>query len=595
MRRVIGFLLATLVVGAVAYALYTAAPRVPDRGVLVIELAGNLEEAPPLDAVAQLTARGLALPTVLLQLEKAAADRRIVAVLLHVRTLGIGFARIQELRDAVERVQTAGTPVVALLDVASFNATREVYLASAAERTYVTSAHLGPLAGIAGEFVQLGGLMDKIGVRFEYERVGKYKSAPESLTERSMSAPAREVANDILDGVFAQILSGIAAGRTLEVERVRELIDDPPSTAQDYLEAGLADGIASRRDVLKQAGFETAERVTFRDYLGVDPTSLGLRDGPAVALVFGSGPILQNGARLRAASFSARRITEALKQAAESEEVRAIVLRINSGGGSAQASDEIWQAVRAARKEKPVVVSMADAAASGGYYVASAADVIVAEPATLTGSIDVFFARPILTELYKKLDVGTEVIARGSFSEIGTTSVPMTPEMRERARRIVRSLYDDFLARVSTGRNIDTERVDRVGQGRVWLGEQAHDLGLVDEMGGLYAAVARAKLEAGIEPEVDPRRIVLPGPRSLREQFRDLLRSSVATFLAEEVGVPRLPDGLHRWLVALDSPFAYLPEHWIEIYSGSRSTRAMISPGCPGRTATPGGRSSLIC
>jgi protease-4 len=565
MRRLIGFLVATLVVGLIAYALYSAAPRVPDRGVLVVELSGDLEEAPPLDAVAQVTARGLAQPTVLLQLEKAAADRRIVAVLLHIRRLELGFARIQELRDAVERVRTAGTSVVALLDVASLNATREVYLASAADRTYVTSAYLGPLAGIAAEYVHLGGLMDKLGVRFEYERIGKYKSAPELLTERTLSEPAREVANAVLDGVFAQILSGIAAGRALDVERVRELIDAPPSTARDYLEAGLADAIASRRDVLEQAGFDTAEEVKYEDYVGVDPANLGLRDGPAVALIFGSGPITQDASSIRGPSFTARRINEALKQAVESEDVQAIVLRINSGGGSAQASDEIWQMVRSVRERKPVVVSMADAAASGGYYIASAADAIIAEPATLTGSIGVFFARPTLGDLYDKLDVGTEVLARGPFAAINASSVPMSPEVRELTRHIVRSLYDDFLARVSAGRGLDTERIDSLGQGRVWLGETALELGLVDELGGLHAAVARAKREAGIEPEVDPRRIVFPGPRSLREQIRDLVSSSIASWVGEAVRLPLATSDLYRWLVALDSPFAYLPEHWIEI------------------------------
>jgi protease-4 len=565
MRRLIGFLVATLVVGLIAYALYSAAPRVPDRGVLVVELSGDLEEAPPLDAVAQVTARGLAQPTVLLQLEKAAADRRIVAVLLHIRRLELGFARIQELRDAVERVRTAGTSVVALLDVASLNATREVYLASAADRTYVTSAYLGPLAGIAAEYVHLGGLMDKLGVRFEYERIGKYKSAPELLTERTLSEPAREVANAVLDGVFAQILSGIAAGRALDVERVRELIDAPPSTARDYLEAGLADAIASRRDVLEQAGFDTAEEVKYEDYVGVDPANLGLRDGPAVALIFGSGPITQDASSIRGPSFTARRINEALKQAVESEDVQAIVLRINSGGGSAQASDEIWQMVRSVRERKPVVVSMADAAASGGYYIASAADAIIAEPATLTGSIGVFFARPTLGDLYDKLDVGTEVLARGPFAAINASSVPMSPEVRELTRHIVRSLYDDFLARVSAGRGLDTERIDSLGQGRVWLGETALELGLVDELGGLHAAVARAKREAGIEPEVDPRRIVFPGPRSLREQIRDLVSSSIASWVSEALRLPLATSDLYRWLVALDSPFAYLPEHWIEI------------------------------
>jgi protease-4 len=566
MRRLLGFFVAMLIVALIGFALYRSGPSLPDRGVLVIELGGELEEAPPVDAVARFTARGPALPTVLLQLEKAAADPRVVAVLLHLRPLRVGYARIQELRDAVERTRTAGVSVIALLDVASFNATREVYLASAADRTYVTAGYLGPLAGITGEYIFLGGLFERIGVSIEYERIGEYKSAPESLAAQKMSEPAREVANAILDGLFTQVVQGIAEGRELEIEQVRALVDAPPSTAHDFVEAELADGIASRRNVLSEAGLETAEEIEFADYLQVDPATLGIRDGPALALIFGSGTIVQSGSGLFAPRFTADRISKALEEAAENDDVSAIVLRINSGGGSAQASDAIWQAVRDARKQKPVVVSMADAAASGGYYIASGADAIVAEPATLTGSIGVFLTRPNLQELYAKLDVGTEVISRGPFSAIAASSVPMTDQMREQARHIVRSLYDDFLERVATGRGMETERIDQLGRGRVWLGESAHELGLVDEFGGLYAAVARAKAEAGIEPEVDPRRMIYPGPRGLRDQLRGLLQGSVASYLATELGLPHLPEGVHRWLVALDSPFAYLPEHWVIVH-----------------------------
>ncbi len=566
MRRLIGVLLATAVVLMIAYALVSSGPDVPDSSVLVVPVSGQLTDAPALDTLGQLLAPGPALPTLVLQLDKAAADPRVTALLLHIRPLEIGFAQIQELRDAMTRVREQGKPVIALLDMGSLNATRELYLASAAGQVYVVPGFLGPLAGLAGQFMHFGGFFEKLGVKVEYESVGKYKAGPETFAARDMSEPARENANELLDGLFGQIVRGIAKGRQHGPEEVVALIDDAPATGSEYVAAGLADGIADRSEVLDLAGLGEAEEVDLATYVQVDPRDLELRNGPAVGLVFAHGTIIPGDGGRRNSGFAADRVARALESAGEDPDVRAIVLRVDSGGGSALASDQLWRVLRRLREERPVVISMGNAAASGGYYLASAASAIVAQPATLTGSIGVFFLRPSFGQLYEKLDIDAEVLSRGAFASIGTSDQPFTPEQRARARSFVRELYDDFIARVSTGRDMPAEEVDRLAQGRVWLGEVALANGLVDALGGLHAAVERAKQEAGIEASVDPERRIFPGPRSLSQQIRDLMRGEMRAWLLRELAPVRLPDGVADAAALLEGEIAYLPPFGLELH-----------------------------
>lgn len=564
MQRLVLAFLVVVVVAGITWALLTSGPDIPDGSVLELELAGDFEEVPPTDMLAQLTARGPALPTLLLQLDKAAADERIAAVLLHVRPLRVGWARAQELADAIERVRDSGKPVIALLDMASFNATRELLIASAASETYVVPGFLGPLAGFAGEVVFLRGALERIGVRAESARIGDYKSAPEMFTDRGMSGPARENAHALFDGLYAQLVARIAAGRGLSEERVHELIRAAPGTDRELVEARLADAVATRREALERTGLGEAEVVGLDTYLHVDPTDLGLRDGPAIALIFGDGMIVPgHGSRSR--RFASEPVAKALERAAEDEEIRAIVLRINSGGGSPLASEHLWLAVQRAAEEKPVVVSLADAAASGGYYVASAGDAIYAQAGTLTGSIGVFTLQFSMEELYAKLDIGVERFARGPFAGAVGDSAKLTELQRARIGDFVSALYEDFVERVSEGRGIDVAEVDRLGQGRVWLGADAVENGLVDGLGGLHAAIDHAKRAAGIEADVDPRRVVFPGPRGAREQLRDLLRGELRSWVQAQLWPVELPDPLLALGEVLDSGgFAYLPGWWIE-------------------------------
>ena len=565
MRRPIVWLLALSVAAMIAAALFAARARVPDDAVLVLELGGELDESPPRDWLGQVQARGPALPSLLLLLDMAVVDERVKALLVHVRPLSVGYARIQELRDAISRVRGAGKPVIALIDETSLNATRELYLASAAEKIFVEPASLAPLAGISGQFVHLAGFFEKIGIEWQAARVGEYKSAVEQFAAREMSPKAREMTDALLDGIYGQIVEGIAVGRGLEPAAVRALIDAAPGTPDELVAAKLADGVAEREKVLEKAGLAGANELEAESYLRVDASSLGLRSGPKIALVFGEGAIVEERGRGFQRVFPADEIVKTLDEAAKDDEIRAVVLRINSPGGGAQPSDKLWRAVSRVRAKKPIVVSMADYAASGGYYVASGANAIVAEPATLTGSIGVYLLRPSFSGLYQKLEIGTEVIVRGPYASVTGGDRPFTPEQQARTDSFIAESYRDFVARVSDGRGIPAEAVDALAQGRVWLGSDAFARKLVDEVGGLRTAIERARREAGIESEPDPVRLILPAPRSATEQVRELIRGDVRDRLFRALLPADLPFAFALDWLPQDGALAYLPTYWIDI------------------------------
>jgi protease-4 len=565
MRRPIVWLIALAVVAMIGAALWYARVHVADNSVLVLELEGDLDEAPPRDLLGQLNARGPALPTVLLLLDMAAVDSRVTGVLVHVKALGIGYARIQELRDALARVRDAGKHVIALVDETSLNATRELYLASAAEKTFIEPATLAPFAGIAGQFLHFAGFFEKIGVQWQVARVGEYKSAVEQFAARQMSPKAREMTDALLDGIFAQIVEGIATGRGLEPAQVRALIDAAPGMPEELVAAKLADGIADRKDVLEKAGLAGANELEADDYQRVDARSLGLRNGPTIALVFGDGTVADERGRGFSKVFAADETVKALEDAGKDTDIRAVVLRINSPGGGAQASDKMWRAVQRLRAVKPVVVSMAEYAASGGYYVASGANAIVAEPATLTGSIGVFLLRPSFTGLYEKLEIGSEVIQRGPYAAVSGGDRAMTQEQQTRTEQFIQASYAEFLSRVSTGRGMPTEAVNELGGGRVWLGSDAFARKLVDQLGGLRAAVERARVEAGIQTEPDPVRLILPAPRSPAQQVRELIHGDLQSRLLHAFVPDQGPFALALDWLPLEGALAYLPTYWIEI------------------------------
>jgi protease-4 len=560
MLRRITLLVALLAIAAIIFEVVRSSSQIPQQAVLVVPLSGTIEERPARDWLERLRARGPALPTLLLHLEKARRDERVAAVVLRLQTLDAGFARLQELRAALTALAQS-KPVFAWLDLGTLNATRELYLASAAKQIFVSPGYLGPVAGVTGQFLYLRGFLEKLGIAVEAERIGAYKSAPEMFTERGMSDAARQQGNEILDGVYAELVAGIAQGRALDPDAVRKLVDAAPGTAAELVDAKLADGVAQQAELLRKVGLENLEEITLDEYLSVDPAQFQLRTGPKIALVFAEGTIVPGGGVGLDSDFTPERIGGALDAAAEDEEIRAIVLRINSGGGSSQASEAIWQRVVAARQKKPVVVSMGDAAASGGYYVACGASSIVAQSTTLTGSIGIFFLRPSIETLLERLEIRSETIGRGSLSGIVLPDHRMSEPERLRMRTILRDQYQLFLQRVAAGRPLQTEEVDALGQGRIWLGGRAQEVKLVDALGGLSRAVDLAKEAAGIAPEIDPERVIFPAPQGLAEQLRSLTGGLGWAWFARRFA-HELPDWLSAAATLEDA--VYLPSFWVQ-------------------------------
>ncbi len=505
-------------------------PSIADGSLLVVDVEGEYLEASSAPLAARLLgAERRPLAALLSELAKAERDDRIDTVVFRIRPLGIGWAKAQEIRNAMRRVGEGERRTVAYLELESFAANLEYYVATGAEEIRVAPGSLGPVLGLAAEYLFFGALFEKLGVDVEYERVGEYKSAVETFAEEKMSTAAREMANSLLDSIETQFVAGIAESRELPTSVVREAIDHAPGAPAELLERGFVDEVGTFQELLEERG--EPPLVTQEEYAGVPLEDVGFAPQKRIALIYGSGMVVvgdgdvsPRGSLVAASTTLAR----ALDDASEDPEIAAIVLRVDSPGGSALASDIVWRAARRARgRGKPLVASFSDVAASGGYYFSSIADRIVAEPASITGSIGVFVLRPVLGDLFARLGVGVAVLTRGAHADLQLASKPLSPGTRRRLRALVQEAYGTFLARVSEGRELPKERVDALGRGRVYTGEQAADAGLVDVLGGLREAVDEAKREAGIDPEADVELVPYPPPRPLAEQLTELLGASV--------------------------------------------------------------------
>jgi protease-4 len=512
---------------ALWWLLPSAGPKIAPRSALVIELEGEYMEAaePPLLSRLLGDRRKSFLP-LLSELRKAERDARLANVVLRLRSLEIGWAKAQELRAAVGALRAAGRRVIVYLETAELGANLEYYLATAADEIRAAPAARSPVIGLSAEYLFLGGAWEKLGVDVEMERIGEYKGAAETLAEREMSPAGREMANALLDSIDAQFVAGIAEGRGLAPDFVRRAIEAGPVSPAELLKHGLIDGIQFWDELVAELGGKE-KLVEAEDYERVDPRSLGFSPVARFALIYGSGNVVVGrGTVSRTGSpvFASDTVSEALAEAAGDESVQAIILRIDSPGGSPLAADQIWRAARRAQESgKPVIASFSDLAASAAYYAAAGADAIVAPPGSLTGSIGVFVLRPVLRELFTKLEIGVETLTRGPYASLMLASEPLSPRTRAWLHAEIASIYDLFLSRVSEGRELTVEQVDAVARGRVWTGEEAARKGLVDELGGLRAAVVWGLERLDLDPGADVALVPYPAPRSLAEQIDEAL------------------------------------------------------------------------
>jgi protease-4 len=531
---VVGILMAFVLVAALVIVLILMSldnePNIPANSVLVLKVEGALPDY----AVADFSSRFFggetnSLSNLLLQMRKAKADKRVGAVLLDIGMLGAGWAKADEIRDAVADFRKSGKPIYAYME---FGSDKEYYVATAAERVYV--APIGDLFvnGLAAESMHFKGSFDKLGIYWDSYQIEKYKTSPEQFTRKDMSEGERETLDSLLDGIFNRYVAQVSEARHKSEADVRALIDEAPHTAPAAQEAGLIDGALYREEVenelKKRLGYKDDEKlhkVSTTEYRRVSATSLGLNQGEAVAIVFASGPIgsgrSNNGSFGGDQTIGSDTVVKAINDARDNAEVKAIVLRVDSPGGVTYPSDLIWEAVEQAKKKKPVVVSMSDLAASGGYYISMGANKIVAEPLTLTGSIGVFAYKPVVRGFYDWIGVTSEYVMRGKNAGLYRETDKFSDEERKKFQGGLDNFYwNQFLPKVAEGRHFpNVEAVHEVARGRVWTGAEGKERGLVDELGGLDRAVDVAKELAKIPTDKGVRRIVYPAPRTFFQQI----------------------------------------------------------------------------
>jgi protease-4 len=547
---------------------FDSGPAIAPGSTVSLVLAGDYVEAPANPGLGALL--GFERPTLLgllSELRKIERDDRVSQVLLTVRDLQIGWAKAQELRDAIRSLREKGRQPVAILEIEGFGANLEYYVASAAQKVYLAPGSGAPLLGLAEEHLFYGGLWERLGVTVQVAQVGRYKGAADSLVAKEMGEAYREQADRLLDSIDGQFVAGIAEARGVGVDAVRKAITTATARPEALEQLGLIDGVRTQRELVNAVPDE--QLVEGSAYAAVPAEQVGFAPEATFALIYGSGAI-QSGAgstsRTGQPVFASDTVIEAIEDAAEAEDVKAIVLRIDSPGGSAFPSELMWHAVREAKKKKPVIASFSDYAASGGYYVASAADAIVSQPGTLTGSIGVFAVRPSLGSFFDRWDVRSGVLDRAPHAEINLLTPPLSPDTRDWLQSDVEETYRRFLTRVAEGRNRSVEDVEAVAEGRVWTGEQAVTRGLVDAIGGLRSAVSRAKEKVGIGEDADVSLAIYPPPKPLAEQLQSLLRSAVARSVVEALPWKTAIARAEAWITAVTSagPVTASPV-WIDI------------------------------
>ena len=534
--------------------------------ILELDLTDGVIETRPTDPMSAFMTRHQATITDLLAgLRAARTDDRVKALIMKVGGRPIGLGVVQELREAIGRFREAGKPAWAWAETfGEFSAGNvPYYLATACDTIYLQpSGDLG-LTGLAVERVFLRGALDKLGISMEVGARHEYKSAPEQLTEKGFSGPSREATERVAQSVTQQVVGAIAERRGLSEQDAERLVNGGPYLADQALSAGLVDALGYRDEVYsalrKQVGTEpvllyVARYQRLRDLANRAKQLAGPRP-PAVALIQATGGIRRgrNGrSPLTGTAMGSDSMTAALRAATADEHIKAIVLRVNSPGGSYVASDSIWrEVVRARNAGKPVVVSMSDVAASGGYFISMAADAIVAQPGTLTGSIGVFSGKPVLGEALGKAGVSTDSIVLGDHAAMFSTTRPFSSDEWQIVDSWLDRIYADFTGKVAAGRGLSAERVHELARGRVWTGADALEGKLVDELGGVEEAAAIARQRAGLPPTAPlvpfPRvspldRLKPPSNSEDRRAFARLATSAesasaaAATLLAESWG-----------------------------------------------------------
>ncbi len=551
-------LLVAIVALLAALAAWSGKGSVASGTILEADFEQGFAECVPADPVAKVVLGKMpVLRDAVEALERAGEDERVVALVARIGGGGMGLAQAQELRDAVIAFRAKGKRAVAWSETFGEFGPGNVgyYLATAFDEIHLQPSGDIGLTGLVSESPFVRGTLDKLGVVPRMDHRHEYKNAMNLFTETKYTDPHREAMADLMNSMFGQIVRGVAKGRNLPEERVRALFDRGPFLGQEARDAGLVDSLAYRDEVyakVREKAGKDAKLLYLSKYL--ERAGRPHRKGETVALIYGVGAVVRGESKFDplfgSPSMGSDTVASAFRAAVEDEDVKAILFRVDSPGGSYVASDAIYrETLRAKEAGKPVIVSMGDVAGSGGYFVAMAADTIVAQPGTITASIGVLGGKMLTRAMWEKIGLTWDDVATGPQSRMWSAFHDYTPEQWERFEGWLDRVYEDFTGKVAAGRKLPRERVLEIAKGRIWTGEDAKRLGLVDELGGYPAAMKAAREAIGLAPDAKIRLKVFPREKSTFEMILDKGRES-SEGKAEAAVLARVLATVRPWAVA---------------------------------------------
>ena len=575
----IGFLF-VVISGIAMYLVFTSdgderTAEAPQRMILTLDLdAGYSEGQPPQALTSFGVGRGTTLQDAVIALRRARDDDRVKGVVATISGQSLGLAQIQDIRDALASFRESGKPALVYSDTIgeAGGATLAYYLASAFDEVWLQPSGNVGLTGLALQQPYLKDFLDNLGLKFNAIQRYEYKTAAENLTQSEMSAENREALDAVFGSIFDSVVNGIAQSRDLSEEQVLALMADGPLLAQEAQEGGLVDRLAYWDEFEERIDgeFIAAEHVSVNRYL-----SFGLpKDTPkaerSIAMIHAVGPIQRGEAE--PGPFGGEQVVggdtlaEAIRSAAEDDDIDAILMRVDSPGGSYVASDTVWrEVVKAKETGKPIIVSMGNTAASGGYFIAMAADHIFAAPGTITGSIGVIMSTLVAEDAFEKLDINWVTLTYGENGDMYTITREPTEAELARINRSLDAIYDDFTSKAALGRDMPVGDMRRIAKGRIWSGIDAERIGLVDELGGLSDAIDHTKVALGLDPESLVQLVAYPPPKDPLEALLDALESG------------DLPFGLSSALKLL-ATLSSTAEAWIGPYMKGPEGAVLYAP-----------------
>lgn len=544
---VVGVVVTVLCIFIVALAigrLFTSKqPTIAANSALVLTLSGEIPESAPVDVgIPFLQAQSA--PTIRdlwLSLREAALDSRIKAVILQPRGVVAGWGKLQEIRQQIEDFKKSGKPVYAYLEAPG---SREYYIATVADRIFLSPDDMLDVKGFHLEETYFKGSLDKLGVGVQVDHIGRYKDAGDIFTRTNMSPETRDVLGQVLDQIYGDFCLTVGRGRRKTADDIKTLVDMGPFVAAQAKATGLVDELGYEDQVytaLKQkTGVADLNKLSMKTYFRAVPSR-----GDRIAVLVGEGDIVSgdpDGTFGNEGTIASGAFTKIVRQVRNDRSIKGVILRIDSPGGDALASDEILHELKLLSAVKPLVVSMSDLAASGGYFMSMTGDPIVSYPDTITGSIGVLYVRPNFHGLFDKLGISDDMISRGKLADMDSPYQPLSDAAQQKLHESIEFTYRAFVSKVASARKRSYDQIEPLAQGRVWMGAQALQNHLVDQLGGLDQAIALIRKRANLSPTGRTNLVMFPPRRSLLEVLTNPSQDATAETIATTKLRQLLPD-----------------------------------------------------